>query len=72
MHFLPCLIGKLWWIGPLCRFQFSRVPSALCGARPVITDPFIHFLLRWLLRLEYFVGLATSLIWTTVGSATYQ
>jgi hypothetical protein len=34
---LACFVGKLWWIGPLCSISSLGVPSALCGARPVIT-----------------------------------
>jgi hypothetical protein len=43
---LLCFVGKLWWIGQSVLW----VPSALCGARPVITG---HSVSSLSLQLDY-------------------
>ncbi len=69
-----CLVGKLWWIGPLCTFSsLGTVSIAVrCSTCHYWASRFIHFLLTRLCVLITLLVFATSIIWTTVGSATYQ
>jgi hypothetical protein len=68
-----CLIGKLWWIGPLCCFSSM-------GTVSIVQCPTYHY---WAFRCIPFPStrlrvlitlpvLAASIIRSTVGSATYQ
>jgi hypothetical protein len=70
---LSCFVGKLWWIGPLCRFSslgtVSIVQCLTCHYWAFRFIPCPCNRLRVLITLSV---LAASIISSTVGSPTYQ